>query len=132
MDHKKLEQQINLLEEAFVRSFAQFLNKEGIGNGQVSSSWIMYGNSVKLTVTFPTDYPHNKIETAFRALDKHKQNLDGFLNRYNIAVSTLRQYKRFDKTGLGGKIKIQMDKHTRLKYVWREPNKTLEGQDHVS
>ena len=67
-----------------------------------------------ITATKPS-----KIITAFRNVPEHPVEAEPFAETHGISVAVLRQIKRFDKTGLPGKVKVRKD-HRGVLMIWRD------------
>lgn len=71
----------------------------------------------------PRGRPGLNIIKAFSSIPLCEENsVDAtqFAKEHGITVSSLRQFTRFDKTGMDGKVEVKMDKLTRNLMVWRD------------
>lgn len=60
----------------------------------------------------------NKIQKAFLAVPVEPVSAEKFAKDNNVALSVLRQSKRFDKTGLGP-VNVRMNRETKVLMIWR-------------
>jgi len=49
----------------------------------------------------------------------NRVNAEDFAKEHGVAISSLRQYKRFDRTGMDGSVKFATDRTTKTLMVWR-------------
>lgn len=61
-----------------------------------------------------------KIVDAFRAVPTQPMPVEEFVALHEVSLPVLRQYKRFDKTGLPGTVRVRKDKETSILMVWRD------------
>jgi len=62
----------------------------------------------------------DKIVKAFEAIPKNPVNVEDFATTHDVSVPVLRQSKRFDKSGLDGRVRVKKDKETGNLMIWRE------------
>ena len=80
-----------------------------------------------VTATKPIKQPKkrgrkgSKIVDAFAAIPVEPTNADEFAQQHNVSMAVLKQSKRFDKTGLGGNVRVKKDRQAGIMMVWREP-----------
>jgi len=71
----------------------------------------------------PRGRPGLDIFKAFASIPLNKENsVDAvkFAKEHGIAVSSLRQFNRFDKTRMNGDVKVRKDKETQNLMIWRD------------
>jgi hypothetical protein len=62
----------------------------------------------------------DKILTAFQSITEIPVPAEQFVLEHGISMPVLRQFKRFDQTGLPGMVNVRKDKTTGLLMVWRD------------
>lgn len=62
----------------------------------------------------------DKVKNAFRAIPTEPVSIDTFTQEHNVSVHCLKQSKRFDTTGLPGKVHVKKDKTSGVTMIWRE------------
>ncbi len=62
----------------------------------------------------------DKIITAFRSVPTEPTDAEAFAAQYGVSIAVLRQNKRFDKTDLGGLVKVRKDKELGKLMIWRD------------
>jgi len=61
----------------------------------------------------------DKISACFSNIPTQPMPADELIEKYGISLPVLRQFKRFDKTGLPGEVNVKKDKTTGVLMVWR-------------
>lgn len=62
----------------------------------------------------------DRIMKCFASIPATPVAAETFLKQHNVSMAVLRQSKRFDKTGLGGLVRVKKDKTSKSLMVWRE------------
>lgn len=62
----------------------------------------------------------DKVKNAFTAIPAEPVSIDMFTQEHGVSVHCLKQSKRFDTTGLPGKVHVKKDKTTGMTMIWRE------------
>jgi len=62
----------------------------------------------------------DNIKNAFAAIPTEPVDAETFIAEHNISLAVLRQAKRFDQSGLTGRVHVRKNKETGTLSVWRE------------
>lgn len=62
----------------------------------------------------------SKIVNAFKAVPSTPVTVSAFTAEHQVSVPVLRQWKRFDKTGLKGQVRVKKDKASGELMIWRD------------
>jgi len=76
------------------------------------------GTSPRVKIAKKRGRKGNKIQNAFLAVPAQPVPAEEFAEKNNVALSVLRQSKRFDKTGLGP-VNVRMNRETKVLMIWR-------------
>ena len=118
----------NLLKQGYFRvddrvNFSDYLGEIG----EVLS--LSHPNIIKRTINIPRSKKtplkkQSKILTAFYAIPDTPVDAIAFANEHGISVEIFRQRKRFDKTGLGGVVKLKKTRGKNEYLIWRDYSET--------
>lgn len=136
---KQQEDEVAHLDQTVASAVIKFLENIGLTSGRLKTNWTFNKDKIRLIVDVPSlpfvqfkKSRRNKLQIAFASIPYEPTPLTQFLRDYGVSESALRQYKRFDKTGLDGKINLRAIDGVRS--VWRDPlstslaNRTLEDE----
>jgi hypothetical protein len=98
----------------------------GVLFGRVSSNKPKIKNIASTTTEKKRGRKGDKIQTAFLAITETPVPAEQFIEKYGISMPVLRQFKRFDKTGLPGHVNVR--KQEGVLMVWRSVDPTPETQ----
>lgn len=71
-------------------------------------------------VAKPRGRKGDKVITAFKNVPTDKVKLADFANQHGVSQHVLRQAKRFDDSGITGKVHCKKDKETGELMIWRD------------
>lgn len=111
----------------------KLLSNERFNPATISINPLDYKNEIEIAIS---DYQKNppttkvkirkprgrtgiKIIKAFSLIPSTPVNAEKFAKDNEISVSVLRQYSRFDRTNLKGKVFVRKDAETEVLMVWR-------------
>lgn len=61
----------------------------------------------------------NNILEAFKSIPSSPISVDEFAEKQGVSVAVLRQSKRFDTTGIEGRVHVKKDKNSKTLVIWR-------------
>ena len=70
-----------------------------------------------------------KIINAFQNVPSTPVNALDYANKHGISLVSLQQSKRFDTTGIPGKVHVKKDKSTGTLMVWRDSSPTADSSN---